>query len=88
MLFCCQAVTVTADEAVSTASNPEEHSDMQDAKIFLRDLLSGGPAPSKQIRADAEGAGYAWHTIQRAQKALKIEAVKDGLRGGWSWKLP
>ncbi|TXT23311.1 MAG: hypothetical protein FD134_2216, partial [Gallionellaceae bacterium] len=36
-----EAVTVTADEAVSTASNPEEHSDMQDAKIFLRDLLSG-----------------------------------------------
>lgn len=61
---------------------------MQDAKIFLRDLLSGGPVPSKQIRADAEGAGYAWRTIQRAQKALKIEAVKDGLRGGWSWKLP
>lgn len=82
-----EAVTVTADEAVASASNPEEHSDMQDAKTFLRDLLSDGPVPSKQIRADAEDAGYSWRTIQRAQKVLGIDAVKDGMRGGWVWKL-
>lgn len=83
-----EAVTVTADEAVASISNPEEHSDMQDAKAFLRDLISAGPVPSRQIRADAEGAGYSWRTIQRAQKALGIDAVKDGMKGGWVWKLP
>lgn len=83
-----QAVTISADEAVSLSGTPEEQSDTQDAKIFLRALLLDGPVPSKQIRADAEGAGYSWRTIQRAQKALGVEAVKDGMRGGWVWKLP
>ena len=26
--------------------------------------------------------------IQRAQKALGIVAVKEGLKGGWIWRLP
>lgn len=44
--------------------------------------------PSKAIKADADGAGYSWATIRRAQKALGIQAVKEGMRGGWVWTLP
>jgi hypothetical protein len=83
-----EAVTVTADEAMTQRGDPEEQSDVHDAKDFLRGLLASGPVPTKQIQADATGAGYSWRTIQRAQKALGIEAVKDGMRGGWTWKLP
>lgn len=83
-----EAVTVTADEAMTQRGDPEEQADVHDAKEFLHGILTDGAVPSKQIKADAEGAGYSWRTIQRAQKALGIEAVKDGMRGGWTWKLP
>lgn len=56
-------------------------------KTFLLDLLADGPVSSKQIKTDAEGAGHAWRTVQRAQKVLGIEAYKDGMRGGWFWRL-
>lgn len=61
---------------------------LAEAKRFLADLLADGPVPSKNIKADADGAGYSWATIRRAQKALGLEAVKDGMKGGWTWRLP
>ena len=59
-----------------------------DAKHFLMDLLADDPIPVKVIRADADGAGYSWATIRRAQKALGIEPTKTGMKGGWVWTLP
>ncbi len=82
-----EPVTVTAEEAFAPAQQSEERGEMDDAKDFLRGLLAGGEVPSKQIRADAEGAGHAWRTIQRAQKSLGIEAVKSSMAGGWVWRL-
>ncbi len=70
------------------ASGDDEGGSLADAKQFLASLLSDGPLPSKTVKADADGAGYAWRTIQRAQKALGIEAVKEGMRGRWVWRLP
>ncbi len=81
------AVTVTAEEAMKPQVPNEERSDLDDAKDFLRGLLADGPVPSKQIRSDAEGAGHAWRTIQRAQKALGIVAAKKGMKEGWVWQL-
>jgi putative DNA primase/helicase len=81
------AVTVTAEEAMKPQVPDEERSDLDDAKGFLRGLLADGPVPSKQIRSDAEGAGHAWRTIQRAQKALGIVAAKKGMKEGWVWQL-
>jgi putative DNA primase/helicase len=81
-------VTVTADEAMVRQCDPEERNDIEDAKEFLRDLLADGPVSSRRIRADAEGSGYSWRTIQRAKKAVGIEAVKEGMKGAWVWKLP
>lgn len=60
---------------------------LADAVEFLQNLLADGPMPTKAIKADADGAGYAWRTIQRAQKALGIEAYKEGMKGGWHWHL-
>jgi putative DNA primase/helicase len=82
------AVTVTADEAMIPQGDLEGHSEIDDAKEFLRELLVDGPVSSKQIRTDIEGAGHSWRTIQRAKKALGLEAMKDGMKGAWKWKLP
>ncbi|MNR33293.1 hypothetical protein D3C85_1509550 [compost metagenome] len=41
----------------------------------------------KQLKADANGAGYAWRTIERAKKSLGVDAVKVGMKEGWVWQL-
>ena len=41
------------------------------------------------MKKDADGAGYAWRTVQRAAtRRLGIVPMKDGMRGGWVWSLP
>jgi len=60
------------------------------AKAFLRDLLADGPVSSKKALAAATKNGISLATLKRAQKSLKIKAVKSGFAksGGWSWELP
>ena len=74
--------------AEAEADDDTEGGTLSDAMRFLSDLLSDGPMASKAIRADADGAGYAWATIRRAQKRLGIEAAKEGMKGPWVWRLP
>lgn len=65
----------------------EDGSEKADAEQFLRDLLSDGPIPSKQVKADADGAGYSWATIRRAQKSIGVQAIKGSMKEGWRWSL-
>ena len=51
-------------------------------------LLADGAIRAKLVYAEGRDAGYSERTIRRAQKALGIEAAKDGLKGPWSWSLP
>lgn len=81
-------VTVTADEAMQPQGDPEERSALDDARQFLLGLMADGPVKAGQIKIDADGAGFNWRTIQRAADRLNIERNKDGMRGGWTWKLP
>lgn len=90
------AVEGAARELLATADatgDDGEGGTQADARRFLFDLLADGSMPVKSIKADADGAGYSWATIRRAQKALGIEAVKEGGHFGngkqqWVWKLP
>lgn len=81
-------VTVTADEAMTPQGDPEERSALDDARHFLLGLLADGPVKAGQIKTDADGAGFNWRTIQRAADRLNIERHKNGMKGGWTWKLP
>jgi putative DNA primase/helicase len=90
-----EAVEGAARDLLATADatgDDGEGGTLADAKRFLSDLLADGPLPTKTIKADADGAGYSWATIRRAQKALGIEPVKEGGRNGvsrqqWVWRL-
>lgn len=84
-------VAGTARELLAMADAPNndgESSALAEAKHFLSEQLANGPVPSKTIKADAEEAGHTKATIRRAQKALGIEAIKDGMKGGWLWQMP
>ena len=81
-------VTTTADEAMRPQGDPEERNALEEAKEFLTNLLADGPVSTRQVKADADGAGHSWASIRRAQTALKIEATKEGMKGPWLWKLP
>ena len=71
----------TAD---ATTDNDERDA-LDDAKQFLRDLLSEGPVPAKQVDADIRGAGYALRTINRAKKLVGATSYKEGKT--WLWKI-
>ena len=76
-------------EADATDSDSDGDS-VSDAKRFLLDLLADGPQPTKVIKVDADGAGYSWATIRRAQKALGIDSTREGgigKAGSWRWSL-
>jgi putative DNA primase/helicase len=80
----------TAREILGTVEHEEEDagSERQDAEQFLRDLLADGPVSTKQVKADASGAGYSWRTIERAKRDLGVEAFKAGMKEGWQWICP
>ena len=83
-----------ARELLATADatgDDGEGGSLGDAERFLSDLLSDGPLPTKTIKADADGAGYSWATIRRAQKSLGVDARREGglgKAGLWVWVLP
>lgn len=46
---------------------------LDEAKDFLRDLLSDGPMPATDVHAERKSAGIALGTVRRAKKDLGIE---------------
>jgi putative DNA primase/helicase len=86
-----EAVEGAARELLATADatgDDGEGGTLADAKRFLADLLADGPMRAGEIFKDADQAGYSKRSIQRAAKAIKVDSRKDGMRGGWTWRLP
>jgi putative DNA primase/helicase len=81
-------VDVTAIEAMQAATQAKSNTARDDAKQFLVDILAKGPISSNEIEEAAKADGISRPTLFRAKKDLKIEAKKDGVRGGWAWHLP
>ena len=61
---------------------------LQEAIDFLVDLLAGGALPTKQCQQEAQDAGIAKRTLERAKKQLRVKSRKSSLAGGWEWHLP
>jgi hypothetical protein len=81
-------VTMTADQAIAAQGDQEDRSELADAIEFLRQELAGGGVLSRQLRKAADGGGLAWRTVQRAKRALGVVSNKQGMQGGWLWRLP
>lgn len=74
-------------EAETDQTGTGEKSAKERAEEWLADLLAGGAISSKQVQSDAKEAGLSWATVRRAADSLEVGRVKDGLRGGWYWRL-
>ena len=61
-----------------------------DVEAFLRDVLSDGPVPAKEIEREARGQDISRSTLHRMKRRLGImtERVGFGKGGEWQWSLP
>lgn len=85
------AVEGAARELLATADatgDDGEGGTLSDAKRFLSDLLADAPMTAGAVFKDAEGAGFSKRVIQRTAERMGVLRHKDGMRGGWLWKLP
>jgi putative DNA primase/helicase len=81
-----------ARDILADAEEPQEDSDersaLDEAKHFLRTVLGDGRGKASQIFKEAKEAGHSERTIRRAKADLRIVAAKEGMAGGWVWKIP
>jgi putative DNA primase/helicase len=83
-----EPITITADQALAaTDGNSEQHSARHDAEAFLRENLKE-PVKAKDMEEHAWAVGISQRTLARARKKLSVIAEKDGMEGGWKWRLP
>jgi putative DNA primase/helicase len=85
-------VTISADQAMAAlAGGSEGRSATEEAKQFLLDVLSEGQESQKEIKRQADEAGFHWRTVRRAKEQLSVEAIREGgigEKGRWVWRLP
>jgi putative DNA primase/helicase len=78
---------IEIDEGEVAGNGPDEHGGgRHEAVDFLRDLLADGPVGAKEARDQADDAGIAARTLDRAKKALNVVSARSGKT--WSWSLP
>lgn len=83
-----EGVAGTARVLMAEAEAEPDDEEGRDTTSFLRDLLSAGAVPSKDVFREAEGAGYSRDQMKRAKRKLKAIGKKHGMGGGWTWQLP
>lgn len=82
--------TTAAALLAAAAESQEEKSERLDAVAFLRERLSDGPKPYKDILREAKDSGISERTLDRAKAALRVVSKRQGFGrdGGWEWRLP
>jgi putative DNA primase/helicase len=66
--------------------NAQKQSAEASATEFLREFLTAGGQPQREVKDAAEAHGHAWRTIRRAQTVLGIKPKK--VSKVWCWELP
>ena len=56
-----------------------------DVAAWLRELLSAGPVPARDVKRHADDAGYSWRTTQRAMKRAGVQSRRAGFGGPAEW---
>lgn len=83
-------VNVTADDALAGDRNEGGGGAFDEAKDWLRDILSDGPIPASEVKRRAKDDEIKARTLDRAKKALGVTATREGYAsdGRWVWAMP
>jgi putative DNA primase/helicase len=84
-------VNVSADDALAGDRDQGGGGGaLDEAMEWLRDTLSDGPCPAKDVKAAAESDGIKLRTLDRAKKSLGVKADREGYasEGRWVWAMP
>ena len=78
---------------LSAPTDHEERSALSEAQEFLREVLSDGPEAAAEVRQEADSAGIAKRTLDRARQSLGVISEREGDSGKrgagkWVWRLP
>jgi hypothetical protein len=83
-------VDITIDELLAGEFDEKKRnkqaSQLEKAKCFISDTLSGGTTAAAEIKELAAAAGVAKNTLDRAKSALGVRSEKRG--DAWFWSLP
>ena len=76
-------------DAAALVKQPEREPEKRNgAEEWLAEALEAGPRPARQLYDEAEEAGIAKRTLDRAKGALGVKPTKRGFQGAWAWELP
>ena len=78
----------TADALAAQAMGTEERPRAEEALDWLRDALTDGKRPAKELFRAAEADGISHRTLQRAADVLKVNKARRGFGEGSEWSLP
>lgn len=82
------AIEGTAREVLAdTEAQGEDAEERRDAVSWLRELLSGGELPVNEVKRQADDAGHAWRTVQRAMRVAGVESKRSGFGERAKWRL-
>ncbi|MGH7973262.1 MAG: AAA family ATPase, partial [Limisphaerales bacterium] len=86
-----EALEGSARELIGEVERPDETdgSAVDRAAEWLASFLgNGNGSAAAAIKEAASAMGHSGASLRRAKIALRIESYKQGLHGGWAWRLP
>jgi putative DNA primase/helicase len=86
-----EPIAITANEALAAEvgfSGSDKGAPREEAKDFLRQMLSDGPADVATVNAQARALGITERTLKRARHDLGVKATKGDFEGGWQLSIP
>jgi putative DNA primase/helicase len=87
LVWDAEPVNITADEAMA-ASTQRDTPAMDEVLEFLRGYCWPNGADQKDVRREADAAGFSWITVKRAKAKLGLRSAKGDFKEGWVWLPP
>ncbi|TSC72746.1 MAG: hypothetical protein G01um101438_463 [Parcubacteria group bacterium Gr01-1014_38] len=81
---------VTPQALLQPDASEDERAELDEAKEFLLEQLSGEPVEADETKKKARSVGLSERTLRRAKKVLGVVSVREGFGqdGRWVWSLP